>query len=154
MKPRHLFFFLLASLIFSGCSYQHYFIIGNSSNETITIKYSLDTTVGSNVIFDRKGEVYQSTSDYFPDWEHKLVFKDLDNSDNAIWIELAPKNTLVFGTLSNDRYDKNTMKSASGKVFNLNEMTFTVNGVDYTINKDNFHDFFLEDGGTHKYVIH
>lgn len=141
-------------MIFSGCSYQHYFIIGNSSNETITIKYSLDTTVASNVIFGRTGEVYQSTPNYSPDWRHKLPYKDLDSSDNSIRIELAPKNILVFGILLNDRYNKNTMKSTSGKVFNLNEMTFTVNGIDYTIKKDNFHDFFLEDGGTQKYVIH
>lgn len=153
MKKWRLIFFLLASLTFSACSYQQYFTLGNSTDETILIKYSLDDPTSEKALFGVSGEVYQSTREYFPNWEHKLPYQDLNNSDSNVWIKLGPKSTLVFGTLSNDQYDIDTKTSATGKRFNLTEMAFSVNGIDYLINEDNFHDFFLKDSGTYKYII-
>lgn len=153
MKIRHLLSFLLASMIFAGCSYQQYFIIGNSTDQTVLIKYSLEDAKSDKALFGPTGEVYQSTREYYPNWEHQLPYQDLNNSDNHVWIKLGPKSTLVFGKLSNEKYDKTSMASTTGKRFNLKEMTFSVNGVDYLIDKNNFNDFFLEDGGTLKYVI-
>ncbi|MCJ8291459.1 MAG: hypothetical protein HRT58_16760 [Crocinitomicaceae bacterium] len=154
MKKWHLLSFLFASLMFSGCSVQQYFILANSTDETISIKYSLDDPTGEKALFRVAGEVYQSNREYYPNWEHKLPYTDLNNSDDNVFIKLGPKSTLVFGTLSNDTYDINTKTSATGKIFNLKEMTFTVNGVDYLIDQDNFHDFFLSDGGgTFQYII-
>ena len=139
--------------MFSGCSINRYFILSNSTDETISIKYSLDDPTGEKAIFGVSGEVYQSNRDYYPNWEHKLPYRDLNNSDKTVSINLGPKSTLIFGTLLNDDYNTNTKTSTTGKVFNLIEMTFSVNGIDFFIDKDNFHDFFLEDGGTYKYVI-
>ena len=153
MKKWRLLTLLLSSMMFAGCSMQQYFIIGNSTDQTISIKYSLEDAKSDKALFGPNGEVYQSTREYFPNWEHQLPYKDLNNSDNSIWIKLGPKSTLVFGSLSNEKYDQTTMTSSSGKRFNLKEMSFSVNGVDYLVDKDNFHDFFLEDGGTFKYVI-
>lgn len=139
--------------MFSGCSVQQYFILANSTDETISIKYSLNDPTGEKALFGVAGEIYQSTREYYPNWEHKLPYSDLNNSDENVYIKLGPKSTLVFGTLSNDTYDINTKTSATGKIFNLTEMKFSANGVDYLIDKGNFHDFFLEEGGTFKYII-
>lgn len=153
MKKWHLFSFLLVSLIFSGCSVQQYFILSNATDEAIVITYSLDDPTSDNTLFGVAGELYQSNRDYFPNWEHKLPYQDLNISDETVTVKLGSKSTLVFGTLSNDKYDSNKKKSAGGKIFNLRKMTFTANGVEFLIDKDNFHDFFLEDSGTFKYVI-
>ena len=153
MKNWRLLSFLLVSLMFSGCSIEQYFILSNSTDETVTIKYTLNDPTGEKALFGVDGEVYQSNREYYPNWEHQLPYQDLNNSDNIVLIKLGPKSTLVFGRLSNERYDITTKMSETGKMFNLKEMTFSVNGVDYLIDADNFHDFFLEDGGTFKYVI-
>ncbi|MDG1330731.1 MAG: hypothetical protein P8P74_00260 [Crocinitomicaceae bacterium] len=153
MKKMHLLSLMLISLMFAGCSYQQYFIIGNATDQTISIKYSLDDAKSDKALFGPNGEVYQSTREYFPNWEHQLPYQDLNNSDDKVWIKLGPKSTLIFGSLSNEKYNEETMSSSAGRSFNLNEMTFNVNGVEYQIDANNFHDFFLEDGGTYKYVI-
>lgn len=153
MKKWHLLSLLFLSLMFAGCSVQRYFVLSNSTDQTISIKYTLEDPTNGNVIFGSKGGLYQSNIEYFPDWEHKLPYKDLNNSDETVWIELPPKSTLVFGTLSNETFDKATMTSSTGKKFNLEKMTFSVNGVDYLIDASNFTDFFLQEGGTYKYVI-
>ncbi len=153
MKKWHLISFLLASLLFSGCSVNRYFILSNSTDKAISITYSLDDPTGEKAIFGVTGEVYQSNKKYYPNWERKLPYRDLNSSDDTITINLGSKSTLIFGTLLNDDYNVQTKRSTTGKVFNLKEMTFSVNGTDYLINEDNFHDFFLEDGGTYKYVI-
>ncbi len=153
MKHWRLILFFFSAMAFSGCSFQHYFILGNSTDQSILIEYTLENPQEENVIFGSEGEIYQSSRDYSPNWEHPLPYRDFNNSDEKVSIKLGPKSTLVFGMLSNDQYDAQSMKSASGKLFNLKQMTFTVNGIEYLINKENFHDFFLEDGGVHKYVI-
>ena len=153
MNVRHLFLLLLIPILFAGCSYQQYFVIGNSTDQAVLIKYTLEDVNNENVIFGSKGEVFQSAIDYAPDWEHQLPYRDLNNSDDVVSIKLGPKSTLVFGRLSNDKYDKITMKSTTGKRFNLKEMTFSVNGTDYLIDSTNFHDFFLDEGGMFKYII-
>ena len=153
MKKWHLLPLLFLSMMFAGCSVHRYFILSNSTDQAISIKYTLEDPTGANVIFGPTGEVYQSNVEYYPDWEHKLPYSDLNNSDKEVWIKLGPKSTLVFGTLSNEIFDKATMTSSTGKKFNLEKMTFSVNGVDYLIDASNFTDFFLEQGGTYKYVI-
>lgn len=154
MKKWHLFSFLLASLIFSGCSTQQYFILSNSTDEAIVIKYTLENPTDENALFGVAGEIYQSNRDYYPNWEHKLPYNDLHNADNKVQINLGPKSTLVFGVLSNDTYNTESKTSNGGKLFNLVEMKFSVNGIDFEINKDNFHDFFLFDGsGTYQYIV-
>lgn len=153
MKKWHFFSFLFASLIFSGCSTQQYFILSNATDDTISIQYSFDDPTNPNAIFTLPGEVFQSKKDYQPNWEHQLPYTDLDFSDNNVHIKLGPKSTLIFGSLRNETYDVSSMTSGRGKIFNLKQMKFTVNGVDFLIDKNNFHDFFLEDSGTFKYVI-
>lgn len=154
MKKWHLFSFLLAALMFSGCSTQQYFIVSNSTDEAIVINYTLENPTGEKALFGVAGEVYQSNREYYPNWEHKLPYKDLNISDETVSIKLGSKSTLVFGALSNDKYDSNKKKSGAGKEFNLKKMTFTLNGVDFLIDENNFHDFFLFDGsGTFQYII-
>lgn len=153
MKHWRLIIFFFLTITLSGCSFQRYFILGNATDQTISVQYTLETPMEESAIFGKEGEIYQSYRDYSPNWEHPLPYRDLNSSDQKVSIQLGPKSTLVFGTLSNDQYDALTMKSSSGKLFNLVEMTFSSNGIDYVITKDNFHDFFLEDGGTYKYVI-
>lgn len=153
MKQWFIFLIFLSSLFFSGCSFRYYFVLGNATDDPISIHYTLKDPTNEGVIFEKEGAVYQSKQDYSPNWEHPLPYRDLNNSDEKVVIKLGAKSSLVFGTLSNDKYDAISMKTSEGKVFNLVEMTFTVNGVDYRITKDNFHDFFLEESGTYKYVI-
>ncbi|MFK7785838.1 MAG: hypothetical protein AB8B56_12015 [Crocinitomicaceae bacterium] len=153
MKTRHLLSLLLISMTLAGCSFQQYFMIANSTDQTIRIKYSMEDPKSEKALFGTRGQVYQSTIDYSPDWQHELPYRDLNNSDNTVLIELGPKSTLVFGTLSNEKYDKTTMTSSTGKQFNLKEMAFSVNGTDYLIDASNFHDFFLEESGQFKYII-
>ncbi len=153
MKRWTILLIFFSSVIFSGCSFQRYFILGNATDEAISIQYTLRNPTELHVIFEKEGAIYQSNRDYSPNWQHPLPYLDLNNSDEKVVINLGAKSTLVFGTLSNDEYDVNSMKTARGKIFNLVEMTFSVNGVDYHITKDNFHDFFLEEGGTYKYII-
>jgi hypothetical protein len=153
MKKWHFVPILLISMMLAGCSIQQYFVIGNSTDQAITVKYTLEDVNAENALFGPKGEVFQSAIDYSPDWEHQLPYRDLNNAVNVVSIKLGPKSTLVFGTLSNETYDNATMTGSAGTQFNLKQMTFTVNGTDYHIDSSNFHDFFLEDKGMFKYII-
>lgn len=153
MKKWQISIVILASLVFSGCSIQQNFIIANSTDQPIVIQYSLNNPTGENALFGVEGEVYQSNRDYYPNWEHKLPYQDLDISQNNVKIKLGPKSTLVFGVLLNEKYDSNAKKSTGGKVFNMEKMTFTVNGIDFLIDESNFHDFFIEDSGMFQYII-
>lgn len=132
---------------------QRYFILSNSTNETISVKYSFDDPTSPTAIFNLPSEIYQSTKGNTPNWEHQLPYKDLDISNNNVYIKLPPKSTLLFGILNNDDYDMATMKSESGKLFNLKQMKFTVSGTEFLIDKGNFHNFFLKEAGMFRYVI-
>ena len=149
----HLLSFLLTSMIFSGCSYQQYFILSNATNDTISVRYSLENPKEINALFTLPAEIYQANRDYFPDWEHQLPFKDLDITDNNVYIKLPPKSVLILGTIHNDKYDSKTKKTNGGKIFNFQQMTFETNGVAVVIDEANFHDYFLEEGGLYRYTI-
>lgn len=153
MKMWHLLSFLVTSLIFSGCSSQQYFILSNATNDTISVKYSLQNTTEQSALFDLPSEIYQANREYTPDWEHKLPFKDLDLTDNNFYIKLPPKSVLILGTIHNDKYDSKTKKTNGGKIFNFQQMTFETNGVAVVIDEANFHDYFLEDKGYFRYTI-
>ena len=145
--------FLLVSLAFSGCSTQQYFTLVNSTDETISIYYTVENPTAEQAIFTLPSEIFQANASYDPDVDHPLPYTDLNFADNSVHLKLPPKSVLVFGRVFNDTYNASTLTTAQGKVFNLQELKFSYGGADFTINKENFHDFFIENKGTFRYIV-
>lgn len=145
--------FLSASLVFSGCSTQQYFTLANATDETISIYYSLESATDEKSIFKIPSEIFQADEAYQPDVNHPLPYSDLNFADNHVHLKLPPKSVLVLGRVFNDTYNASTQTTAQGKVFNLQEVKFSYGGTDITINKENFHDFFIEQKGTFRYIV-
>ncbi len=145
--------FLSVSLIFSGCSTQQYFTLANATDETISIYYTLENTPDEKSIFTVPSEIFQADETYQPDSNHPLPYTDLNIADNYVHLKLPPKSVLVFGRVFNDTYNASTQTTAQGKVFNLQELQFSYGGTDFIISKENFHDFFIDQKGTFRYIV-
>jgi hypothetical protein len=145
--------FSLVSTVFSGCSTQQYFTLVNATDETISIKYSLDNPSGDDAIFTLPSEIFQANASYEADPEHQLPYNDLDFSDNNVHLKLPPKSVLVIARIFNDPYNSATQSTVQGKKFNLKQLTFSYGGNDFTIDNGNFHDFFIEKEGTFRYIV-
>ena len=145
--------FLSVSLVFSGCSTQQYFTLANATDETISIYYTIENPPEKEGIFSVPSEIFQADATYQPDPDHPLPYADLNFADNSVHLKLPPKSVLVLGRVFNDTYNASTQTTAQGKVFNLQELKFRYDGTDFTINKENFHDFFIEDKGTFRYIV-
>jgi hypothetical protein len=146
-------YFLIAIMIFllSGCSWQEYFVISNETNADITVEYKLAAVVHGFAIFNQTPTVYAQDISGNIDWERKISIVDKDTSLDVVKVVLPAKSTLIFGRLSNDKYEKYNQYFINSRVFNLTSVSIINNGNITEIRPENFDNFFVKKNGIIRY---
>ena len=136
-----------------GCSWTNHFMIVNESDETITIRYTIEPPKKTFGIFSNLPSMYPLKKKQHIDWYAKLTTKDLDTNIAAVHIELPPKTVLIIGELHNDNYEKYDQYFINGRSFNLGELKITHANNETTIVPNTFDDFFKKNNGNISYVL-
>jgi hypothetical protein len=146
-------YFLIAIMIFllSGCSWQEYFVISNETNADITVEYKLATVVDGFAIFNQTPAVYAQDISGNIDWERKISIVDKDTSLDMVRVVLPAKSTIIFGRLSNDKYEKYNQYFINSRVFNLKSVSINNKGNITEIRPENFDNFFAKKNGIIRY---
>jgi hypothetical protein len=144
---------ILLAFIFSGCSWQEYFVISNETNSEVTVEYKIEDPATGFAIFETKPSVYTLNSSADIDWNKELSVIDKDTALLSIHITLPAKSTLVFGHLSNDNYETYNQNFINARVFNLTNLHVNNNETIIAITPDNFDRFFKKKNGNIIYRI-
>ncbi len=139
--------------LFSGCSWQQYFVISNETLSDITIEYSIPIPSDGFGIFNTSPILYKLNSSGSMDWDNQLSIIDNDTSLFAVKIVLPPKSAVVIGELSNDNYETHNQKFINGRIFNLEKIILNKNGNFTEITPENFDIFFKKTSGNIEYTI-
>lgn len=143
----HFLSILLFSFIFSGCSWQEYFVVSNESASEITLEYEIENPETGFAIFENKPSVYKLNVSNKIDWNEMLTISDGNRMPHIIQIVVPPKSAIVFGNLSNDHYKKHDQYFINGRVFNLKKMKITTNNKIIEIGAENFDNYFKKKDG-------
>ena len=146
-KEKIVFLFVSAIVLFSGCSWQEYFVITNENNSDITIEFTIPSPSGGFGIFDTTPTVYKINSSGNIDWNNQLLLVDLDTTLFAVKLLLPPRSSVIIGNLSNDHYEKHNQQFINDRIFNLEKISITNNGKITEIRPENFDNFFKKTSG-------
>lgn len=139
--------------LFSGCSWQEYFTVFNTTNSEVTVEYEISDVSGGFPIFDHNPSVYQTVRKNQVDWEKKLPVPDEDTSYHGVKIILPPQSALIFGHLSNDHYEKHDQYFINGRSFNLRKLSIHHHRKTVEITPENFDTLFKKLDGHIKYTV-
>jgi hypothetical protein len=143
---------LFFTYLFTGCSWQQYFVLKNTSANEITIEYVLNSTEGFP-IFNDIPTAYALDNNSRINWEKSLTISDTDNSKLVVNLKLPSYTAIIIGTLSNDNYIKYDQEFINGRIFNLKTIKITTKEQVISINQQSFDTYFANHSGYIEYSI-
>ncbi|OFY87272.1 MAG: hypothetical protein A3F72_17395 [Bacteroidetes bacterium RIFCSPLOWO2_12_FULL_35_15] len=142
-----LLFFASVLFLFSGCSWQEYFVVSNESTSDITLEYEIESPENGFPIFESHPSVYQLDASGTINWNEKLAVADGNMLPQIIQLVLPPKSAIIIGNLSNDHYEKQDQYFINGRKFNLKNMKIVTKNKIIEISPENFDTYFKKKNG-------
>lgn len=146
IKFRFLFFVFILFL-FSGCSWQEYFVVSNESNSEIILEYEIESPENGFPIFESHPSVYRLDASGTINWNEKVTVADGNMLPQIIQIVLPPKSAIIIGNLSNDQYEKHDQYFINGRKFNFKKMKIIAKNRTIEISPENFDNYFKKKNG-------
>ncbi len=154
MKYKIVFLFTIIAVLFTGCSWQEYFIISNTSSSSINIDYKLkDSTKGFD-IFDQIPTAYTLTASGTIDWENPLTILDTDTTLLSVKLVIPANSSVIIGHLSNDHYTGYNQYFINSRNFNLKQIRIINHEKVIEIIPQTFDTFFKKDMGEIVFKMH
>lgn len=142
-----LLFFTSVLFLFSGCSWQEYFVVSNESTSDITLEYEIESFENGFPIFESRPSVYRLDASGTINWNEKVTVADGNMLPQIIQIVLPPKSAIIIGNLSNDQYEKHDQYFINGRKFNLKNMKIVAKNKIIEISPENFDNYFKKKNG-------
>ncbi len=152
MKKLKTYSLLALLFLFTGCSWQEYFILTNSSESSIMLSYTISKVDGF-AIFDETPSIYQMNNSGEIDWEKRIIIDDKDSSALSFHYTLPANSILILGNLSNDHYTSHNQYYINGRVFNFRMMEIKKKDGIVTIPASQFDRFFKKKNGYINYEV-
>lgn len=152
-----LLFYLPITVILSSCSWQEYFIITNESTKPLLVEYEIYQDERGFPIFDANPKTHKLTANNTIDWEkqgfidyHEKYNYNKDSSLTKIFyrFHIPPKSALLFGHLSNDKYEKYNQYFINSRYFNIKFIRIYQNEKILEIVPSNFDNYFKKWNGS------
>jgi len=118
----------IASVFLFSCSWQEYFVIENNSKYELEIIYDVESTDGFP-IFQSHPSIHPADGNRI-DWSKQKEAVNYSRSPNRVHVKLPAGKRLVFGNLSNDKYEKYNQYFINDRKFNLQRLKIFKTGVD------------------------
>jgi hypothetical protein len=106
----------------TGCSWQEYFVIRNTSRSEVIVQYEIEPVEKGFPIFTDQPLLYKLDRSKGIDWSTKQIPSDLDTSPTGLKLKLPANYVVVFGELNNDHYTVYNQDFINARVFNLKEL--------------------------------
>jgi hypothetical protein len=134
-------------LLFSGCSWQEYFVITNETTSEIIIDYEIEIPGKGFAIFGDKPSGYRLNASNNIDWDKMLLLIDGNMDPQFIQIVLPPGSAIIIGTLPNDHYEKQGQYYINGRNFDLKYLKIASKNKVVEISPEKFDSYFKKKDG-------
>ena len=138
---------ILLSALLTSCSWQEYFVINNTSETSIQITYTLDTSLCGFCLFSEPPRAYKTDKEFDIDWEKPININDADSSITSVSFSVPPHTAVIIGTLSNDHYTSYNQYFINSRKFNLQTLSIISKEDTTIILPETFDRFFVKEEG-------
>lgn len=146
-KTLKIIFAVTLTICLTGCSWQEYFVIRNTSQSAVIVQYELEDVEKGFPIFIDQPLLYQLNRSNGIDWDTKQIPLDLDASSTGVKLKIPANCVVVLGELNNDHYTAYNQDFINTRVFNLKTLEVLRNSDTLRLLPTNFDAFFKKTDG-------